>query len=661
MRIPSLISLVALATACASQAPPPAAPAPASMPVATSSSALPERAVRRTVPITNMIRRAYAAGTRDSTGQPGRNYWQLWVEYDINARLDVPTSTVSGRETIVLHNHSPESLAGIVLRLDQNLYAANVVRARTVPEITGGMKITRMTVNGQPVSLTASAGPNQQPTTPTAMGLNSTVARVALPSSAAIRPNARATLEIDWSFRVPLAEDGRGLRMGRWADSVFQIAQWYPRVAVYDELRGWDTEPYLGASEFYNNFGRFNVRIDVPAGWLVGATGVLQNPNDVLTARIRERLARVSQTDSVVPIVTESERATGRNARNGRTVWHFAADSVNDFAWAASDRYVWDAVRANIPTRGPIPVHVLYPPANRTTNGNFARVPESSKHALEFYSGLWMPYAYPQLTVADGPDRGMEYPMFIMSALGAADHEVGHQWWPMMVSNNETWYGFMDEGFNMYMNILSAADARNQPPNLNGQGQSYGRVSGTEYEAPQMFNANYGGPMYGFQAYNKAPMMLSMLGGVLGDSAVWRAQSEFAKAWRFKHPTPWDYTFAMNRSLGRNLDWFWYYWLFTTESSDGKIQRVSEPASGRITVTVRQDGEMPAPVVLKVDFADNTSQTYTFPVDVWFAGSREYQAVLDIGNRTATRITYDPDARFPDRDGTDNVWTRPST
>ena len=657
-RVLTIIGLMFLA-GCATPGP---APVSAPAPEASAPSALPERAVRRTIPITNMIRRAYTAGTRDSTGAPGRNYWQMWVEYDISARLDVPTSTVSGRETIVLHNNSPESLSSIVLRLDQNLYSANVARATPVSEITEGMKVTRILLNGQPVSLKPpqQQSPNAQVTEPTALGLNTTVARIALPGAASIQPKATAKLEIDWSFRVPNASNGRGLRMGRWADSVFQVAQWYPRVAVYDDLRGWDTEPYLGPSEFYNNFGRFNVKIDVPRGWLVGATGVLQNPTEVLTPAMRERLARVMQTDSVVHIVSESER--GRpNSTGARAVWHFSADTVNDFAWAASDRYVWDAIKANIPEKDAVPVHVLYPPANYTANGNFARVPAASKHALEFYSKLWMPYEFPQLTVVDGPDRGMEYPMFIMSALGAADHEVGHQWWPMMVSNNETWYGFMDEGFNMYMNILSGADANSQAPNLNNHGQNYGRISGTEYEAPQMYNANYGGPMYGFQAYQKAPMMLSMLGGVASDTAVWRAQSEFARTWRFKHPTPWDYMFSMNRALGKNIDWFWYYWLFTTESSNGKIQNVSEPANGRITVTVRQDGEMPAPVVLKVDFADNTSQTYTYPADVWFAGSRTFDAVLDIGARTATKITYDPNGRFPDRDASDNVWTRPST
>ncbi|HEY0673895.1 MAG TPA: M1 family metallopeptidase [Longimicrobiales bacterium] len=655
--LPSIL-LGALLAGCASQTAPPAA-APAPNQTATSSTALPERAVRRTIPMTNMIRRAHTAGTRDSTGRPGRNYWQLWTEYDINARLDVRNSTITGRETIVLHNTSPEALTSIYLRLDQNIYAPHAVRAARLPDVTDGMKVTRMTYNGQSISLTEpNLQPGQQVTSVSVMGLNTTIARIVLPGANSIQPKATGRLEIDWSFEVPLAQGMRGLRMGRWADSLYQVAQWYPRVAVYDDLRGWDTEPYLGPSEFYNNFGRFNVRLDVPTGFLVGATGVLQNPEQVLTPVMRERLARALQTDSVVQVVTENER---RLNANGRTVWHFAADTVNDFAWAASDRYVWDATRANIPGKGFIPVHVFYPPPNRGENGSFARVPQSTRHALEFYSKIWLPYAWPVFTVADGPDRGMEYPMFIMSALGAADHEVGHQWWPMMVSNNETWYGFMDEGFNMYMNILSGADSRSQRPNLNGPGQNYGRVSGNEYEAPQMYNANYGGPMYGFQAYQKAPMMLSMLGGVVGDSAVWRAQSEFAHTWRFKHPTPWDYMFSMNRSLGKNLDWFWYYWLFTTESSNGSIVSANTNSAGKTTVVVRQDGEMPAPVVLKVDLADNTSQTYTFPVDVWFPGSRTFNAVLDTEGRTVTKITLDPDARFPDRDASDNVWPRPTT
>jgi hypothetical protein len=505
---------------------------------------------------------------------------------------------------------------------------------------------------------------------PAASGVTTTVATVALPTP--IAPKGEATLDAEWSFKVPNVGGGFSERMGRWADSLYQVAQWYPRVAVYDDLRGWDTDPYLGPSEFYNNFGRFDVRVDVPAGWLVGATGVLRNPEQVLTPAARERLARVLGSDSTVTIVGAAERGAGRatlGSEGGRLVWHFTADSVADFAWATSDRFVWDATRATIPERGAVPVHVLYEPGSAR---EYAAAGPVVRHALEFYSRLWMPYAFPQLTIVDGPEGGMEYPSIIFSGVGAADHEAGHQWWPMMVGVNETWYGFMDEGFNQYMNRLSRYDRAGRAPSLDSLGQSYGRVSGNEREAPLMWDANYGGPNYSFQAYGKAPLMLSALGGVVGDSAVWRAMSEYAKAWRFKHPSPWDFAFFMDAQLGRDLGWFWYYWLFTTERVDGSVERVTT-AGGRTTVTVRQDGEMPSPVVLEVKLAaagpavrampnarmvDATTAVVTWPVDVWFDGRRTFDAVLDFGGRAVERVTLDPGARFPDRDPSDNVWPR---
>jgi aminopeptidase N len=295
-----------------------------------------------------------------------------------------------------------------------------------------------------------------------------------------------------------------------------------------------------------------------------------------------------------------------------------------------------------------------------------------TRHALEFYSKLWAPYPFPQLTLQDGPSAGMEYPMVINSNAGAADHEAGHQWWPMMVGTNETIYGWMDEGFNQYMNILSDADAEKTPPNLNGLGQAYGRTSGNEDEPPMMWNANYGGNMYGFQTYSKTPLMLSMLGGIVGDAEVQRAMSEYTKVWAFKHPSPWDYAFFMNHALKQDLSWFWYYWLWTTESVDGAIANVSTTGA-RTTVTVRQHGQMPSPVVLQVEFeptgtpikvmanarmTGDATAIVTWPVDVWFNGSRTFDGVLDFGGRKITKITLDPMRRFPDRDPADNVWPK---
>jgi hypothetical protein len=230
----------------------------------------------------------------------------------------------------------------------------------------------------------------------------------------------------------------------------------------------------------------------------------------------------------------------------------------------------------------------------------------------------------------------------------------------------------MDEGFNQYMNRLSGCDRTGQQPSLDGQGQSYGNTSGNEREAPLMWDANYGGPQYQFQAYQKAPLMLSMLGGVVGDTAVWHAMSDYAKAWRFKHPSPWDYAFFMSNALKKDLGWFWYYWLFTTESVDGSI-RSATISGGHATVVVREDGQMPSPIVLRVQFAptggaispmpnskkvDSVSYDVTYPVDVWFAGSKTYTANLSFGGRTIEKITFDPGRRFPDHDTTDNVWPR---
>lgn len=646
----------------------------------SAAAAVPPRAIRRDIPITNSIRRAYAAGTRDSTGRPGKNYWQLRTDYRVNVSLDPATQRLTGNAHITIHNNSNEALTQIGLRLDPNHFLGNAPHAAPwVPaEVTDGMVITKLLVDGKAANLNAPApqggrggGNAPAPTEPVLVNGKSTVARINLP--APIAAKATAILDIDWSHKLP-GGPGSGHRMvQRWADTLFQPTQWYPRVSVYDDLRGWDAELYLGPSEFYNNFGTWDVSIDVPAGWIVSGTGVLQNPNDVLTAQARSRLAQVLSSDAVTTIVGPDEVGPGQataQGTNGRLTWKFHADTVNDFAWATAKKYVWTATRATIPGKGTVPVNMYYLPGHANL---YERAGPVARHALEFYSALWFPYSFPQLTLQDGPSAGMEYPMVINSNQGAADHETGHQWWPMTVSNNETWYGWMDEGFNQYMNILSDADAAKRAPNFVGRGQSYGRMSGNEAEAPMMWNANYDGPTtYSFTTYSKTPLMLSMLGGMFGDTTVQRAHREWANAWLFKHPSPWDYMFFMNKALGKDLSWFWYYWLFTTESVDGRIADVKTSAA-KTSVTVAQDGQMPSPIVLEVKFAakgapiramknavmtDSVTARVTWPVDVWFGGKRSFVADLAFGARAIEKITLDPDGRFPDRDTKDNVWEK---
>lgn len=616
----------------------------------------PERPVRRTIPITRGFQRALEAGSRDSSGAPTARYWQLHTDYVIHAALDPATSTVTGSERVTFANTSPDTLTTVVLRLYQNLFAPDAARSEPLPALTDGITLGSLVANGDSVSISE-------------RWKDETV--VPVPLKTPVGPGGAVTLDVTWSFQVPLVPDGmRGMRMGRWGQRLFQVAQWYPQVAVYDDLRGWNTDPYLSGAEFFNNFGSFDVMLDVPAGWLIGATGVLRNPEQVLTPMVRTRLAGATASDSQIVIVGTKDRGAGTaTAAGDRLTWHFTADSVADFAWATSNEFVWDATRATIPGKGVIPISILYLPEH----DRYRQTGAYARHALEYYSRLWMPYAFPTFTQVDGPEGGMEYPSLTFSGpgFGVTDHEIGHQWWPMMVGVNETWYGWMDEGFNQYMNSLSGAAFRDTLPRLDGAGQAYGRIAGDEREPPMMWDANYAGPLYSFQTYGKAPLMLSMLGAIVGDSAVQRAMSGYAHAWRFRHPSPWDYMFAMDTALHRDLGWFWYYWLFTTATVDNSIAHVA--TSGKqVTVTVRQDGDMPSPVVLDITFAGSppslagmknatvagNTVRLTYPVDVWFGGARTFDAVLRLKGQKVTKVVVDPARRFPDTNEGDNVWPR---
>lgn len=640
------------------------------------SGALSKRAIRRNIPLTNSIQKAYRAGTRDTSGRPGANYWQIKTDYTINASLNPGTQTITGTETIAFNNNSPDKLDRIVLRLDHNIFRPRVPRGFSTPaETTDGMVVSRIKINGNEIDLKAAPprfgrgqGQQQQKIEKSfAFGLDQTVATIVLAQP--IEARSVATIEIDWSTKLPGGEGGQGHRMTqRWESKLFQPTQWYPRLAKYDDLRGWDTNVYLGPSEFNNNYGKFDVNIEVPAGWIVSGTGVLQNANEAVAPYVRERLASALKTDDEVMIVKEDERGAGKAllARD-KNVWHFVADEVNDFAWASSNEFVWRTTRANIPNKGYVPVHMFYLPENAKL---FEKAGKNARHALEFYSKLLIPYAFPQLTLQDGPSNGMEYPMVINSNQGAADHETFHQWIPMTVGTNETRYGWMDEGFNNYSNILSAADSNGKPFSLDNIGQRYGMMSGNEDEPMLMWNANFGGQLYGYQAYNKVSLMFSMLGGIVGDDAMNAAIRKYVDTWKFKHPSPWDFTFFMNKELGRDLNWFWYYWLFTTDAVNGSIKEVRSQG-GKTTVVVHQAGEMPSPVVLKVEFADGKDKlkpmanakmidgktaVVTWGEDVWFSGDRDFSAVLDFGKRPIKKITLDPNGRFPDTDPKDNVW-----
>ena len=288
----ALIALGACATASVKPAPAP-----------VSSNPFPERAVRRDLPVWPSLRRAYATGTRDSSGAPARGYWQQKVDYRIDASLDQKTNRLRGSETITLHNTTPDTLQTIVLRLYQNYFTPRAERNDYVTDLTDGMTIERLAVNGTAIDLADSRQ----------YSLRERIATIKPLSP--ILPGSTATIEAAWRFTVPLVDSGvRGQRMGRYGSYLYQVAQWYPQVAMYDDLRGWDTDQYLGNAEFYNQFGSFDVRITAPGGWLLGATGKLENPEEVYSKRTRERLALAMTVDTTVRVVEADERGTSATA-----------------------------------------------------------------------------------------------------------------------------------------------------------------------------------------------------------------------------------------------------------------------------------------------------------------------------------------------------------
>jgi hypothetical protein len=590
------------------------------------------------------MRKAYVMGTRDSSGAPGKRYWQQKVDYKIDASLDPQTNQVRGSETITLHNTTPDTLKTVVLRLYQNYFTPRVDRNDYVTDITDGVTVERLSVNSAAIDLRN----NKQ------YDLNDRIA-VITPASP-ILPGATATIETAWRFTVPLVDTTvRGQRMGRYGSYLYQVAQWYPQIAMYDELRGWDTDQYLGNAEFNNQFGSFDVRITAPGGWLLGATGELKNPEEVYSKRTRDRLALAMNADTTVRVVEANERGAGATAAGSKLTWHFTAPLVNDFAFAVSRDYVFEATHATIPGRGKIPVNVLYLPqhVNYRTNNTA----QYGRKALEEHSRFLFPYEFSQGTIADGPETGMEYPMIIFngSSLGVTVHEFGHQWFPMMVGSNETRYGFMDEGFNGYIDAIAVSRISNTVLARQIGVPGYRRIAGTELEAPMMWIADYAGPGYGVQTYGKAPMALNVLGAVVGDSAVGRALAEYAMAWKYKHPTPYDFFFSMNKSLGKNLDWFWYEWFFTTYTLDQSIES-ARIVGDQVELSVRDKGDMAMPIIVGIEWTNGNRTVMTYPADVWFTGSRILTAKLPLSGRTIKSITLDPQDRFYDLDRSNNVW-----
>lgn len=601
-----------------------------------------------TLPVPHAYLAALRAQTRTPTGAPGSRYWQQRVDYRVRTRLLPQEMRVTGSEVITYTNRSPDTIHELWLNLAQNVFAPGNPRNRTAP-LTGGFDLERVVVQGTPVVLAPSRGAESL----------STSERVELPRE--IPPGGTADVSIAWSFTVP---EG-AFRMGRDGPHVYFLAQWYPQIAVYDDLRGWDRDPYLGAGEFYLEYGDFDVAITVPAGWLVSATGVLQNPEEVLTAPARERLASLSH-DRVAHVVSradvEAGHATAAGGDDGTLTWRWVAHDVRDFAWGASDRYVWDATVAEYPdddgsTRFSN-IYAFY----RPDRPNWDHSAEYARHAIETHS-QWYPYPYPHMTVNEGViGGGMEYPMITIiggrrtpiSLYGVIAHELGHMWWPMVVGSDERRFAWMDEGLASFAEDL--ATPRLFPDVDSGLNtmNDYLGIAGSDQETPSMRPADLYGPFgnRSTASYGKPASVFRALRTILGPESFDRAMRTYIRRWAFKHPDPLDLFGTFEDVAGRDLDWYFQPWLYTTRVLDQAVVGVGAVPGG-VEVTVEDRGQITMPVIVEATSDSGGRARVMVPVSAWH--DRRAKAHLTLTGRV-TSVVLDPEQRFPDVNRENNRW-----
>ena len=566
--------------------------------------------------------------------------------------------TLRGAMTMRYTNNSPDTLRFVWMQVEQNAFRDGSLNGFIFPQASrfgargfeGGDVIQRI------VEVTA---PGKS--TPLHTRVEGTMMKVDL--ARALPPHASATIAIDWHFLIP--EHGAD-RMGR-DGSLYELAQWYPRIAVYDDVRGWNTEPYLGQGEFYLEYGNFTLAVTVPAGYVVAATGALQNPREVLPATQVARLAAAAKSDSVIRIITAAELADGsaRPKHDGTLTWRFAATNVRDAVFAASPDYQWDATS----WKGSM-AFAYYRP---TAAENWHDAADMSRMSIQEYSERWFPYPWPHISAVEGPISGMEYPMIAMETKGhdkydlynVVTHEIGHMWYPMIVGSNERMYMWQDEGFNTFINTFSEArrfpEKGDQMARALDERSSVERLMKAKLDEPVNINPDRINPrLLGNQAYVKPSVALQQLRQeILGPAAFDDAFRTYTARWAFRHPTPADFFRTMEDVSGRRLDWFWREFFVENPHFDQAIDTVATAQRAdtqMVAVVYANRARGVLPIRARFEFSDGTSQEFDYPAEVWSTNTRRYLRQYMFTGKQLLRVQLDPDKRLLDIDRSNNGY-----
>jgi Peptidase family M1 domain len=606
---------------------------------------------------------------RSSNGAPGPDYWQNRADYELRAQLDTTHKVLSATEVITYTNHSPDALTSLWIQLDQNQYRRDA-RALAADEairkeFTDGYSLEEVAIEVDGHRSKADYVVSD--------------ARMQIRLPKPLPPTVgKIRVHIRYHYAIPGLFGGRTSWTTTKDGEIYDIAQWYPRMAVYDDLHGWDTLPYL-AQEFYLEYGTFDYSVTVPWDMLVAGSGALQNPEQVLTAAQRARLVQARSSDQTITIRSAAEIGDPRSrpTQDGTSTWRFHMDNTRDVVFSASRAFIWDAARIQLPENGSALAMSFYP-TQSAGDAAWGRSTEYLKHSVEDFSRRWFPYPYPVAVNVAGGSSGMEYPGVLFDGIEdkgkelfwITAHEIGHTWFPMVVGFNERRNAWMDEGFNTFIDVYESDTFANG---------AYGPKRDSEY-APGGGNpvdeilpllADPAAPIIMTRAdvilekyrhpvtYFKSALGLILLREqILGPERFDWAFRRFIRDWAFHHPAPSDFFRAMESEGGEDLGWFWRGWYFNNWTFDLAVKSVAyndnDPAKGALLTFANLD-RLVLPATVEVAFKDGSRKRIRLPAETWLLKS---VATLPIDStQPVVTVTVDPDHVLPDRDRTNNVLT----
>lgn len=600
---------------------------------------------------------------RSASGIPAASYWQNKADYQIKAELDTVTNSITASMTLTYTNNSPDDLSFLWLELGQNLFKEGSIGSLSQGAKTdaGGFQFQSVKIGNQDADYK----------------INDTRMQIRLAQPVAAK-GGNIQITFKYSFKISPDQFRTGL-VKTQKGTIYDVAQWYPRMCVYDDIRGWNTLPYQGSGEFYCEYGDFNYEVTLPADLIVVGSGEMTNPEDVLTRKQQARLKKAANSDETQFIITPEEVGTkaARPKSNGTLTWKFKMTNSRDVAWAASKAYVWDAAKINLP-EGKTALAMSVYPLESVGDTAWSRSTEYLKHSIEHFSDRWFPYPYPVAINIAGPVGGMEYPglCFCSWKFNSAKvtyfvtaHEIGHNWFPMIVGSNERRFAFIDEGFNTFIDIYAQEDFNNgefapkrdgeyDPENKNPSRDLVSYLTRPDAEAvinlADVLQQKYS---HTLSYYKSAHGLVMLREYILGADRFDYAFREFIRQWAFKHPAPNDFFRAMNNASGEDLNWYWNEWYDQTWTLDQAVTGVNyvdnEPTKGS-QIMVENLRQMVMPVKLKIKEESGKETVVKLPVEIWQHGGK-YTYNFASTSRIIS-VDVDPEMELPDVDDSNNHW-----